>query len=66
MTKTQQRYRSKKTGRYVSKTYASRHPDATFADRPPRRQRVSLLLAAAGVAVAVPAIAAATYKRLAR
>jgi hypothetical protein len=43
---------------------ASRHPAATFADRPGRRQHASLLLAAA--AVAAPAIAAAAYKRLTR
>ena len=66
MTKAQPRYRSKKTGRYVSRTYASRHPEATFADGQGRRPGVPLLVAA-GVAVAALAIAApAAYKRFTR
>jgi hypothetical protein len=66
MTKAQPRYRSKKTGRYVSRTYAARHPEATFADGPGRRPGVPLLVAA-GVGAATLAIAAsAAYRRLTR
>jgi hypothetical protein len=53
-------------GRYVSKAYASRHPERTLADRSGRRQRVSLLVAVVGVAVAAPAMTVAAYKRLAK
>jgi hypothetical protein len=60
------RYRSKKTGRYVSKAYAARYPDATKPDDAWRRRRASMLLAAAGAAVAAPMIGAAAYRRFVR